>query len=232
MKVIDLKKSDTGELRDEIRMLSYLNHPNVIKSMGDYKNLIMMEYVKGDTMTKYVDNGFGSADEIADIFSQILLGLNHIHAKNLIHRDIKPDNIMIDVNGKVKILDFGWGFKIEAHKLEKDNHQIGTVHYMAPELIARDDYDQKVDIWSAGVLLYEMCVGKDPFSAKDSNKIIERIKKCDVKYRKIKEEYKKFEEPIALMLQIDPHKRPSAEDLLNHQTFKKYFKKNEFRVGQ
>lgn len=156
MKIINLEKSDSGELREEIKMLSYLNHPNVIKSMGNENNHIMMEYVEGDTMTKHVESGFKNSEQIADIFSQILLGLNHIHGKSLIHRDIKPDNIMIDVNGKVKILDFGCGFKIEAHKLEKDNHQIGTVHYMAPELISRKDYDQKVDIWSAGVLLYEM----------------------------------------------------------------------------
>jgi len=74
-------------------------------------------------------------NKILNIFTQVLLGLSHIHSKNILHRDIKPENIMLDKDKKIKILDLGWGYKIQEDTKESNNQQVGTVHYMAPELL-------------------------------------------------------------------------------------------------
>lgn len=135
-----------------------------------------MDYCEGESLDQILSKniyvitternkkGLKDKDTICTIFVQILLGLEHIHANNLIHRDIKPENIIVDKDNNVKILDIGCGFNLEANSKETDDHQIGTLHYMAPELIERQKYDNKVDVWSAGALLYELCTGIDPFS--------------------------------------------------------------------
>lgn len=123
---------------------------------------------------------------------------------------------------------------MSSHKNEKDNHQIGTVHYMAPELIDRKPYDQKVDIWSAGTLLFEMCTGLDPFNSSSSQKIIQKIKNNEISYGKIvkaNKDYRKLVKLIKLMLVEDPAKRLSATEVLMHKSLKKYYKKYRYYRG-
>ena len=104
--------------------------------------------------------------DILSIFVQLLLGLQHIHSKNIIHRDLKPENIMITKDNRAKILDLGCGFKLEKDR-DMDNCKIGTLYYMAPELTEKKDYGTKVDVWSAGVILYELCTGLDYYENKN-----------------------------------------------------------------
>lgn len=191
-----------------------------------------MEYVEGHPLTKYIEKKkFTSEEKILKVLVQILIGLQHIHSCNLVHRDLKPDNILVTKDKKVKILDFGWGFQIQAHVAEWDTHQIGTLHYMAPEVIKKKPYNHKVDIWSAGCILYEMCTGIDPFNDNESKRIMKNIKKKEIKFAKIPQEFDRCIKLIKLMLTRDPKDRPDASELLNLPFLAEYKEKYEPKLG-
>ena len=151
----------------EARAASALDHPNVctIYEIGTTENgqiFIAMGYYEGKTLSQLLDNVDLTVDQVIDYSKQIADGLDAAHQKNIIHRDIKPANVMVTASGTLKILDFGLA-KIADQKLTRSGMTMGTVAYMCPELIRGAKPHAGADIWSLGVMMYEMSTGIRPF---------------------------------------------------------------------
>jgi serine/threonine protein kinase len=152
----------------EIEISKTLNHPNIVRIISYGKDrdsyYIVYEYIEGQTLDKYIKSKKLSIKEIEDITLQILQGLSYAHSKGIIHRDIKPSNIMVS-KGKVKILDFGIARATERSTITKTGMFMGSPHYISPEQADSKKLDHRTDIYSLGVVLYEMLTGKIPFDA-------------------------------------------------------------------
>ena len=156
--------------KNESKAIAVLSHPNIVKvydvSFGDLLQYIVMEYIDGITLKEYIERQGSLRWKDAVHFSvQILRALQHAHDKGIVHRDVKPQNIMLLPDGTIKVTDFGIArFARSEHRTMTDK-AIGSVHYISPEQARGDITDEKSDIYSAGVLLYEMLTGKLPFQA-------------------------------------------------------------------
>ena len=141
------------------------NHICNIHEIGEScdQTFIVMAYYEGETLKKRIQRGPLKIDEAISIAIQIADGLNEAHEKNIVHRDVKSANIMITPKGQAKILDFGLAKLAGRSKLTKTGTTIGTVAYMSPEQARGEDVDRRADIWSLGVILYEMITGRPPF---------------------------------------------------------------------
>ena len=151
----------------EAQAASALDHPNIcniheINETADGQLYICMAYYEGVSLKERIDKGPIPFDEAIKIFSKIAQGLKTAHEKNIIHRDVKPGNILITDKGEVKIVDFGLA-KLAGEKLTESVSTKGTIAYMAPEVIRGSKADNRADLWSLGVILYEMITGHLPF---------------------------------------------------------------------
>ena len=197
-KHLTVDKEARERFEREAKAAAALNHPNIVTvyETGDHEGqvFIAMEYVEGQTL-KEIISGVGarrdapsSGDlslpithhplpitQVIDIASQIASGLAAAHAKGIVHRDIKPQNILIDKDHRVKILDFGLAKLKGASPLTKEAFTMGTVHYMSPEQAMGKEVDQRSDIWSFGVVLYEMLTGALPFKSDYDQAVIYAI---------------------------------------------------------
>ena len=158
---------------NESKAVAMLNHPNIVKILDvsvktDHK-FIVMEYIRGITLREYM-NRKGTLDwrEATEFISQILLALDHAHMKGVIHRDIKPQNIMVMEGGVIKVTDFGIAKIPNAETVTMIDHAIGTIYYISPEQAKGKKIDERSDIYSLGVMYYEMVTGKLPFLAENS----------------------------------------------------------------
>ncbi len=154
----------------EAQNASLLQHVNIctiheIDETPEGQLFISMDYYEGETLKNRISRGMLSFDEITGIILQIAQGLHAAHENGIIHRDIKPANIYITKEGIVKILDFGLAKKIDRTQLTRAGERFGTADYMSPEQIKGLKVDRRTDIWSIGVLLYEMLTGRPPFQA-------------------------------------------------------------------
>src|SRR3970040_914114 len=152
----------------EAQSAGSLSHQNIVTiydvGVHENKTFIAMEYVEGKTLRELIKSDKLTIDRITDISVQICEGLNEAHSKGITHRDIKPENILIDEKGKVKIVDFGLAkIKNVRRGITKQDSSVGTLKYMSPEQIRNQSVDHRTDIWSFGVMLYEMITGKHPF---------------------------------------------------------------------
>ena len=175
IKEIKKKKILKGQLlANEVRIGKKIKHPNILGIKEIYEDMqlisIVMEYCEGGDLFDFITKSpEGKLDDktTIDIITQILDAINYLHNEvKICHRDLKPENCLIKVkNAKkplIKITDFG-----TAHFIDKNNRitgKIGTLKYMAPEIFTRPYYDEKVDIWSAGIILYNMTTGREPFA--------------------------------------------------------------------
>ena len=160
--------------KNESKAISLLNHPNIVKvydvSVNDDLQYIVMEYVDGMTLREYLNQRGGRLTnrETVHFISQILKALEHAHANGVVHRDIKPQNIMLLDNGQLRMMDFGIARISRAENQLLSGKAMGSVHYISPEQAKGDETDCTSDIYSVGVMMYEMLSGQLPFDAEDA----------------------------------------------------------------
>lgn len=155
---------------NESKAVAMLSHPNIVNifdvSVKDNLKYIVMEYIEGITLKNYMTRrGTLSFREVVSYSEQILRALEHAHSKGIVHRDIKPQNIMLLKNGLIKVTDFGIAKLPNSETLTMTDKTIGTVHYISPEQASGRETSQASDLYSLGVLMYEMSTGKLPFNA-------------------------------------------------------------------
>ena len=177
------KENEINELKNEAKILSNLQSENIVKYYDSFTDNdsfnIIMEYCDGLDLRKFIDdhkksNDFIKKNIILHIISGICNGLKEIHDKTLIHRDLKPDNIFLKADLTVKIGDFGLTKQLkDANEYAKT--QAGTMLYMAPEIIKGEKYNNKVDIWALGCIIYELCTLNYCFDSDSINGLIKKI---------------------------------------------------------
>lgn len=156
-----------SRFKREAQAMAQLNHPNIITihEVAEFEGrpYFVMEHIEGRTLKEILDNEKLDTGRILEITKQICDGLEVAHDKGIVHRDIKPSNIIIDLNQRVRIVDFGLATVKGSDQLTKTGSTLGTVGYMSPEQIQGHSVDHRSDLFSLGVLLYEMATGEQPF---------------------------------------------------------------------
>jgi two-component system LytT family response regulator len=184
----ELASDETALARflQEARLASSLSHPNIayIYDIGEHagSRFLAMEYVEGEPLSNRIMAGPLSTSDVIFIGAQVADALEAAHARGIVHRDVKPANIMLTAQGHVKVLDFGLA-KLQSVTRGQDDTQvistpgavIGTVHYMSPEQALGRDVDARSDIFSLGCVLYEMCTGRTPFRGATPSETIARL---------------------------------------------------------
>ena len=223
------------KILSETDLMKKLNHPNVTKILEMFEDdgyiLIAMEYINGGNLFSFVKKRRKLSEKTAKfLFRQIILGIKHIHSKKIVHRDIKLENILIDLNNNIKICDFGIG-RILKNEKQMLYDKCGTPMYMAPEILLSSKtkgYEGfPVDIWSSGISLYIMLSGTLPFNLKNkessdmSNE--SNNNNIELQYSIINKEPKKIEkisdearDLLKGLLNKNPKKRLTIEQILNH----------------
>ena len=221
-----------GEIKDEIDILKSLDHPDIVRIIESFNTkdsyVLVTEYCEGGELYDQVRNQL-SETQIAVIFKQLLSGLAYLHSHNIVHRDLKLENILIQEIEKskttgedlfnIKIIDFGTARIFDNNK--KPQSIVGSSYYIAPEVL-NQKYGKECDLWSVGVILYMFIVGHAPFDGCDDEEITGNIqkgiyKKDDKRWKKASKEVKDL---IQKLLIYNPKKRLTALQALRHPWFK------------
>jgi len=178
-------KDYTQRFLSEARIVAKLNHPNIVQiyQAGQVEGdlFIAMEFVEGDWIYDHRKGAGVSWIKAKPLFRQVLEGIKIAHQEGIVHRDIKPSNIMLDHNDRVKILDFGLAkSNDEDLRLTTTGQVMGTVSYLAPEVVAGQGYTMQSDIFALGLVLFEMLTGKNPFLSDSALATLENIRSKDI----------------------------------------------------
>ena len=224
----------------ETNLMKKLNHPNITKILEMFEDddyiLIAMEYINGGNLFSFVKKRRKLSEKTAKfLFRQIILGIKHIHSQKIVHRDIKLENILIDLNNNIKICDFGIG-RILSSKKQILHDKCGTPMYMAPEILLatkNKGYEGfPVDVWSSGISLYIMLSGTLPFNYKSDNNSSsinseDNDNNIELQYNIIHKEPKKIEkisnearDLLRGILNKNPNQRLTIDEILNHPWLK------------
>ena len=224
--LIQLEKLSQNKkfILNEVNIQGRINHPNITKLYNYFeikKNcFLVLEYASKGTLFDLINIKDGLSERIAFYyFIQALNAIYFLHLHSIIHRDLKPENLLINENNILKLCDFGWSVKL---KNDKRTTFCGTVEYMAPEIIKKQKYDETIDIWSLGVLLYELVHSYSPFYSEDSDyrKIGNNIVQSVFKFKEgLSDEYKDL---INKILIKDSKKRIKIEEIYQHPFMTKH----------
>ena len=215
-------EKDKNKITNEINLMKNLKHFSVVKLLDTIETekyiLLIMENVLGGDLLNFIKKRNKLQEKIAKfIFKQLLQSIKYIHNKNIVHRDIKLDNILIDLNNNIKLCDFGVG-KYLSNNNEILSDQCGTPAYIAPEVVSGDGYSGfPVDLWSSGVVLYSLLMGTIPFKAQNLNELQGLIMSGN--HKQIDGISNNANDLLNKLLEINPNKRINVDEALNHPWF-------------
>ncbi|KFP35024.1 Aurora kinase A, partial [Chlamydotis macqueenii] len=204
------------QLRREVEIQSHLRHPNILRLYGYFHDVtrvyLILEYAPRGEVYKELQK-FTKFDEqrTATYITELADALSYCHSKSVIHRDIKPENLLLGSNGELKIADFGWSVHAPS---SRRTTLCGTLDYLPPEMIEGRTHDEKVDIWSLGVLCYEFLVGKPPFEAETYQETYRAISRVEFKFPPFVTEGAR--DLISKLLKHNPFHRLPLKDVLLH----------------
>ncbi|KAI3698242.1 hypothetical protein L6452_31355 [Arctium lappa] len=210
-------EKDIHNLRQEIEILRKLKHENIIQMLDSFESpqefCVVTEFAQGELFEILEDDKCLPEEEVQRITKQLVRALHYLHSNRIIHRDMKPQNILICAGGVVKLCDFGFARAMSTNTVVLRSIK-GTPLYMAPELVREQPYNHTVDLWSLGVILYELFVGQPPFYTNSVYALIRHIIKDPVKYPdNMSSNFRSF---LRGLLNKDPHNRLTWPHLLHH----------------
>ncbi|KAJ3319669.1 Protein kinase [Boothiomyces sp. JEL0866] len=221
IKQMDLAAQPRKELLvNEIYVMKDSNHPNIVNYRDSFlvRNdlLVVMELMEGGPLTDVIEKNKLNETQIATITLESLKGLQHLHQRNIIHRDIKSDNVLLNARGHVKITDFGFCAKLSADRSKRAT-MVGTPYWMAPEVVKQKEYGVKVDVWSLGIMVIEMIEGEPPYLEEEPLKALYLIATNGTP--KLKNPSKVSSACKSLLersLEVEVAKRATTDELLSH----------------
>lgn len=217
------------QLRREIEIQSELDHPNILRLYGFFYDpvriYLILEYAKGGELYKKLKENGGTFDEAraARYTYALASAVRYCHSKGVIHRDLKPENLLLDGDDNLKIADFGWS--VHAVRDNRRGTVCGTLDFLAPEMCEGEKYDSSVDVWSIGILLYEMLFGAPPFEEDTEYHTKERIVLVDLVFPKsnVSADAKHL---ISSLLRRNPAHRMPLSKVLSHPWIVKHVGKS------
>ncbi|XP_072553053.1 serine/threonine-protein kinase PAK 6b isoform X2 [Salminus brasiliensis] len=221
VKMMDLRKQQRRELLfNEVVIMRDYRHKNVVEmyksALVEEELWVIMEYLQGGALTNIVSETRLTEEQIATVCEAVLQALAYLHAQGVIHRDIKSDSILLTLDGRIKLSDFGFCAQI-SKDIPKRKSLVGTPYWMAPEVISKTPYGTEVDVWSLGIMVVEMVDGEPPFFSDTPVAAMKRLRDEPApsvrNTSKISPVLRDF---LDSMLTRDPLQRASASDLLKH----------------